>query len=121
MKADLVLIEIDARHFLIERLQAGATRREAILYARDQLMKRHDINRSDCELICWKTYADRIAAAVPSGTAIDLQQSNNNLVVVRTPQQKIIFTLYDLLVLANEAHNRETKATVDSVITATIH
>lgn len=121
MKADLVTIEIDARHLLNEQLNAGATRRNAIIYTRDQLMKIYEISRSDCELICWKSYSNRLAAAVPMGTYIDLSQTCSNLLVVRTPHQKIIFTLFDLLVFAQEAQSRDTKATVNSVITETIH
>lgn len=123
IKPDICTIEIDARHVLRERLAAGDSRRQAIVHTRDRLMALYDITRSDCELLCWKAFANYTAAAVPTGTFIDLSQSSSNLLVIRTPQQKIIFTLFDLMVFAQESQNpeRTLESAAESVITATVH
>lgn len=103
MKYDSALIEIDARQILQQNLLNGVKRREAIRNTRDTLMAYYDITRSDCELICWKTYSNYLTAAVHQGCYIDFSKSSSNLLVIRTPQQKIIFTLFDLLKIAEQS------------------
>lgn len=103
---------------LTKCLQQGACRRHAIVVAREELMEKLSMTRDAAELACWRVMAEMEAGGLAGGNFIDLSNSTSHLLVLRTPQQKILFTLRDLLALA-ELH-REPAASSE-LLKPTIH
>ena len=103
---------------LTKAMREGANRRQAILLARATVMATQDINRDAAELACWRAMADLEATKVPPGHSIDIAASNSQLLVIRTPEQKLVFTLADLIGL----HSQHGEKRIDTeVIKPTIH
>ena len=78
-------------------LQEGDSRRTAIVKARDELMKKLDMTRDSAELACWRVMAELETRKVPQGHSIDLTASTTQLLVIKSPDKKLVFTLSDLL------------------------
>jgi hypothetical protein len=97
MQANLTQINTSAVIALTRRLQEKKPRRQCITEARDELMKKLDMTRDAAELACWRVLAELEARSIPAGHGIDIANSTAQMLVVKTPDRKLIFTLGDLL------------------------
>lgn len=118
MNANLTQINTSAVIALTRRLQEKKNRRQCILEARDELMEKLQMTRDAAELACWRVLAELEARNIPAGHGIDVANSTAQMLVVKTPDRKLIFTLADLLGLHN-LHG-ETPADTDQ-LKPTIH
>lgn len=84
-------------------LQQGANRRQAIILARDELINTLELSRDTAELACWRVMAELESRSIPAGHGIDIGNTTSHLLVIRTPNHKLVFTLADLLGL-HERH-----------------
>lgn len=97
MSQNLTLINTTAVIALTNCLQQGFSRRSAIIKTRDELMKKLDMTRDSAELACWRVMAELETRKVPHGHSIDIGASTAQLLVIKTPDKKLVFTLSDLL------------------------
>ena len=97
MAATLTQVNTSAVIALTRRLQEKKTRRQCITEARDELMAKLDMTRDATELACWRVLAELESKKIPKGHCIDIGNSTPQLLVVRTPDKKLVFTLSDLL------------------------
>lgn len=97
MAANASQISTSAVQIITRLLQAKTPRRQCIIAARDELMKKLELTRETAELACWRTLAELESRNIPSGHYIDLANSTPQLLVVKSPATKMVFTLADLL------------------------
>jgi hypothetical protein len=118
MNANLTQINTSAVIALTRRLQEKKPRRQCITESRDELMATLEITRDAAELACWRVLAELEARSIPAGHGIDIANSTAQMLVVKTPDRKLIFTLGDLLGL----HNMYGETTTDTdQLKPTIH
>lgn len=103
---------------LAKCLAEGKTRREAISLCREHLVQHCAMRRESAELLAWQTIADMEHCRETVGHFIDTNESTANLLVIRTPQQKLVFTLRDLVRV--HEHHRESAAEAD-LVKPTLH
>lgn len=102
MNATLTQINTSAVIALTRRLQEKKPRRQCITEARDELMAKLEMTRDAAELACWRVLSELEARNIPKGHCIDIANSTAQLLVVKTPDKKLVFTLGDLLGLHDQ-------------------
>ena len=113
MQATLTQINTSAVIALTRRLQEKKPRRQCITEARDELMAKLEMTRDAAELACWRVLAELESRNIPKGHCIDIANSTAQLLIVKTPDKKLVFTLGDLLGL--HEHHGESDAETDQV------
>lgn len=78
-------------------IQEKKPRHQCITESRDELMTKLDMTRDAAELACWRVLAELETKQIPKGHCIDINNSTAHLLVVKTPDKKMVFTLADLL------------------------
>ena len=110
MSANLSQVNTSAVQILTRLLQENTPRRQCIITARNELMTKLELTRDAAELACWRTLAELESRNIPAGHYIDLTNSTQQLLIVKTPIAKMVFTLADLLGF----HNLHTATTSNS-------
>ncbi|WP_039917610.1 hypothetical protein [Cellvibrio mixtus] len=102
MNANLTQINTSAVIALTRRLQEKKPRRQCITESRDELMAKLEMTRDAAELACWRVLAELESRNIPKGHCIDIANSTSQLLIVKTPNKKLVFTLGDLLGLHDQ-------------------
>lgn len=102
---------------LTRRLQEMKPRRQCITESRDELMSKLEITRDAAELACWRVLAELESKNTPKGHCIDIGNSTAHLLVVKTPDKKLVFTLGDLLGLHGQHGESDAETEQVKVIT----
>ncbi|MDZ4263889.1 MAG: hypothetical protein U1B30_16370 [Pseudomonadota bacterium] len=119
MAATVTQVNTSAVIALTRRMQEQKSRRQCITEARDELMRKHEMTRDSAELACWRVMAELETRKVPHGHSIDIGASTSQLLVIKTPDKKLVFTLSDLLDL-HKLHG-ESAADTDQLKPITFH
>lgn len=96
---NLTQINTSAVIAITRRLQEKKPRRQCITESRDEIMEKLAITRDTAELACWRVLAELESRSIPKGHCIDIASSTAQLLIVKAPDKKLVFTLGDLLSL----------------------
>lgn len=113
MSTNLTQINTTAVVALTRFMQEKRPRRECILKARDELMNKLAMTRESAELACWRVLAELESRKLPAGHYIDTANSTAQLLIIKSPNKNMVFTLGDLLGLHDQYG--ETNADTDQL------
>lgn len=102
MSTNLTQINTTAVVALTRFMQEKWPRRECILKARDELMNKLAMTRDSAELACWRIFAELETRKIPAGHYIDIANSTAQLIVIKSPNKNLVFTLSDLLEISEQ-------------------